>query len=229
MIKLQENGGFKNRYDHGGKHDPPTKKKYNPMRTAMWEYLHETGRDTTNVNLFSDMVGMHESDDDYSKSQVNRYTGKPGEGRGRYQFEKRANAGGNTAATRLKNVIMGPMNKGKIPDNRFWDLEPGNTFNASHTQPGTQDALFVADKMYGKAVNDFNSLVGKPPFSNDEPTSREMFEMWAKHHKRAFDGETTWDTASDAQKEEEWVKWQDRTKNVSRKPKKRFVGPRNNK
>jgi len=214
-------------YKTGGPTDPPNKKKYNPMRTAMWDYLYETGRDTTNVNLLADMIGMHESTDDYSKDQIYN-DGSAGEGRGRYQFEKRADAGGNTAATRLNNVITGPMNKGKIPDNRFWDLLPGATFNASHIQPGTQDALFVADKLWDEEVKDFNPLVGKVPFSNATPTSREMFEFWGKHHKRSL-GKIAWKDATKEQVEKEWVKWQDRTKGVSFKPKKKFVGPRNEK
>jgi len=211
-------------YKTGGPTDPPHKKKYNPMRTAMWDYMHESGRDTTYINLLSDMVGVHESKDDYSKDQDGG-----GPGRGRYQFEKGNWKGGETASRRLRNAMDNYMNKGDIPDNRFYKLEPGLSFNASLTQPGTQDALFVADKLFDPVNEDFNQLVGKPPYSNAAPTSREMFEFWAKHHKRALDSGNTWKNATDAEKEAEWVKWQDRTKNVSRKPKKKFIGPRNNK
>ena len=233
-VGLNQTSGSKNssrvqpgQYKHGGPTDPPNKKKYNPMRTAMWDYLGSTGRDTTYVNLLSDMIGMHESTDDYSKDQIYN-DGSAGEGRGRYQFEKRADAGGNTAATRLNNVITGPMNKGKIPDNRFWKLLPGDKFNASLVQPGTQDALFAADKLFGKEVKDFDPLVGRPPFSNAAPTSKEMFEFWGKHHKRSL-GKIAWKDATKAQKEKEWVKWQARTKGVTIKPRKNFIGPRDSK
>jgi hypothetical protein len=208
-------------YKDGGVHtDPPkkkgTSKKYNPMRTAMWDYLHQSGRDTTYVNTISDAIRHHESDNDYTKTQVTD-TGK-GPGQGGYQFEEGEDRGANTAGNRLSNVMA---NYAKIhpEDVNFWKKTQQSSMNASHLQPGTQDALFVADKMFEGDVEGFNALTKD---RENSPSSREIFEFWAKSHKRKF-GKKDWDELSGAEQEKEWAGWEDRTKGIFPENKKNIM------
>lgn len=190
------------KYPHGGTHD----KKYNPMRQSVYDYLYASGRDTTAVNTVLDLIGEHESFKDYSSSQEGG-----GPGRGAYQFELGPDKGARTASKRLFNLLDNYIGE-RPADKTFYTVGARENVNASYMQPGTQDALFIADKLFSPEgstqTKDFNNLL-------KSPTSENTFEFWAKHHKKRFNyGDKTysWDTLPENLKEQEKAKWQNRTK-----------------
>ena len=191
---------------HNKNHIDPAK-KYNPMRTAMYDELLSRGADTTSVNIISEAIRNMESGGNYAASQKDG-----GPARGAYQMEMGASNHAKTATNRLTNFINANFDT-KPKDKTFYQVSKQAQPNVSYLQPGTQDAVFIADMMYGDSAKDYQNLI----YGDDKPTSEQVFEVWGKHHKKKFKVPGTkntmvsFDNMTKEHKDMEFKKWQDRS------------------
>ena len=241
-------------FEHGGYHeDPPTKLQgllplppQSPisttnmtgqqLRNAMMQYLHDTGRDTVNVNTAMRAIGEMESRNNPMAVQVsgNKKTGfYPGPGKGKFQYEDTPKGAANTAVNRLVDLTKSKL--GVTPTELPADFRPGihklpvypelasmyktTTPNVTELDEKYQDALFIADNILGKntdgtlRANIFNEAVNKTNMSQED-----VFKLWLKNHKKKITvprkGKDVTVDVNKATKEEinaEMKKWMDRT------------------
>ena len=172
------------------------------LRNAMMQYLHNTGRDTVNVNTAIRAIGEMESKNDPMAVQVsgNKKTGfYAGPGKGKFQYEDTPKGGANTAVNRLVDLTKSKL--GVTPTELPADFRPGvhklpvypelaniyktTTPNVTELDEKYQDALFIADNILGKnsdgtlRASIFNEAVNKTNMSQED-----VFKLWLKNHKK---------------------------------------------
>ena len=239
--------------EEGGLGDPPTKLQgllpFQPqspisttnmtgqqLRNALMQYLHDTGRDTVNVNTAMRAIGEMESRNNPMAVQVsgNKKTGfYPGPGKGKYQFEDTPRGAANTAVNRLVDLTKSKL--GVTPTELPADFRPGvhklpvypelasiyktTAPNVTELDEKYQDALFIADNILGKNTDGtlradiFNEAVNKTNMSQED-----VFKLWLRNHKKEITvprkGKNVTIDVNKATKKEinaEMKKWMDRT------------------
>ena len=180
------------------------------------EYLHDTGRDTSYVNIVMDAIGEHESKGNYKQKQISQADDGSfydGPGRGTYQYEVGPERGGNTAINRTANFLKHNTDKNirDFPNlNKLYN--ESNSLDFTKLSKKDQDALFIGDKIFGGPVrrNRFDYVTRNRTVA---PTQEEVFQYWLTDHK----GKVNNKNISELTPEEidiERKKWNDRTKNI---------------
>ena len=189
----KQTGGYKTKYPDGG------------LRNHMMNYLHNTGRDTTNVNLVMNAIGQHES-----KNVTNKHQDEGGPGRGIFQYEEGSKQGANTAMNRTANFLKNNTDKNMKDFPELFDkYKSSDSQDFSKLSKKDQQALFIGDKIFGGTDrrNAFDNVV-----KGDKPTQEEVFQYWLKNHKGKVNGKVI-SKLSDKEIEVERQKWNNRTKN----------------
>jgi len=185
------------------------------IRDNMMNYLHNTGRDTTYVNIVMNAISHHESKNNPNQVQVSQKddgTFYDGPGRGKYQYEVGKKGGGNTAINRTKLFLDNFTDKTLSDYPKLKALHKNKSLDFRNLTSKEQDALFIGDKIYGgddrQAAFDAVTKNRTTP-----PSQEEVFKYWLKNHKGKVNGKPI-HKLTDDEIEVERKKWNSRTKNL---------------
>tara|TARA_R110002012_G_scaffold58619_3_gene152075 strand:+ start:2601 stop:4019 length:1419 start_codon:yes stop_codon:yes gene_type:complete len=189
------------------------------LKSTTDKYFEKKGYKSENMYKIMDFIGQHESGNNYESVQVSQKDNGElydGPGRGRYQFENTKSGGGITAVNRTARGVksLGLAQNYKREDGPFaniFDAFYGKYDNQASQKeidlnlltPEEQDFIFIFNYLNGKegAKSDLEKLL----LQEEEVTSDQIFDFWLKHHK----------VSSDLGKDEEYKRWQERTKVLS--------------
>jgi len=188
------------------------------LRNDMMNFLVDTGRDTTYANIVMNAISQHESKNNPKQIQVSQRedgTFYDGPGRGKYQYEIGHKKGGNTAINRTKNFLDDFTEKTLSDYPKIKSLWKNTSMDFTSLTSKEQDALFIADKIYGgeERAKAFDAVTKN---RTTPPSQEEVFQYWLKNHKGKVNGKSISElTEDDINKERK--KWNSRTKSIFRR------------